>query len=288
MAFEDRIAACNNADLTRYVPWRFGVSPAGHVRRDRLDRLFALGKRFSASADGTPVLDAPTAEAGSAALQELVLALATAGEVRQPTGERFPVLTPDAGTPGNGTLLVDRAAVMWLGVRPVGVHLTGWSRDHRGTWIWVARRSRAKPTYAGILDNTVAGGQPHGIGLDENMAKECAEEAAIPPELARQARRTSVVSYVREEPGGLKPEVLHCYDLELPWDFAPRPVDGEVEGFERLPAEQVVALVRDTQQFKPNCNLVLIDFFLRHGLLDTQLPADRRGGLAAALRMPLP
>ena len=29
-------------------------------------------------------------------------------------------------------------------------------------------------------------------------------------------------------PEGLKPDVLFCYDLELPGDFVPRPQDGEV------------------------------------------------------------
>lgn len=29
-------------------------------------------------------------------------------------------------------------------------------------------------------------------------------------------------------PEGLKPDVLFCYDLELPRDFVPTPLDGEV------------------------------------------------------------
>lgn len=286
MAFEDRIAACNNADLARYVPWRFGASVAGHVRRDRIDRLLGMCTGFAlADGHGQLALVSPDAASATAALAATAAALAAAGEVRALTGERFPVpLAPPLGT----ELLVDRAAIMWLGVQPLGVHLTGFCRDEQGTWIWVARRARNKPTYPGMLDNTVAGGQPHGIGLDENMAKECAEEAAIPPGIANQARRAGFVSYVREEPGGLKPEVLHCYDLELPWDFEPRPADGEVEGFERMHARDVIALVRDTERFKPNCNLVLLDFFLRHGLLDDQLPPARRDALRRALRAPMP
>jgi len=284
MAFEERIAACNNADLGRYEAWRFRGSVAGHVRRDRIDRLLALGTGFEQAGSGPALAAADTATA-SAALARTATALAAAGEIRALTGEFFPVpLSPETGS----APVVDRAAVMWLGVRPLGVHLTGFCRNARGTWIWVARRSRHKPTYPGMLDNTVAGGQPEGIGLDENMHKECGEEAAIPPELARTARRTGYVSYVREEAGGLKPEALHCYDLELPWDFEPRPADGEAEGFERLHADEVIALVRDTERFKPNCNLVLLDFFLRHGLLDGELPPERRTRLRSALQAPLP
>ena len=36
------------------------------------------------------------------------------------------------------------------------------------------------------------------------------------------------MSYVSLLPEGLKPDVLFCYDLELPADFQPRPQDGEV------------------------------------------------------------
>ena len=33
-----------------------------------------------------------------------------------------------------------------------------------------------------------------------------------------------------------------------------------------------MATVRDTCEFKDNCNLVLIDFFIRHGLIDEAHP----------------
>lgn len=286
MAFEDRIAACNNADLGRFVPWHVAGAVAGHVRVDRVDRLLALGVGFERERNGPGLgLAAPRGRATNEALAEAAEALAAAGEIRALTGELFPVPLRHAV---QADLRIDRAAVMWLGIRPLGVHLTGFCRDDRGTWIWVARRSEHKPTYPGMLDNTVAGGQPHGMALDENMVKECAEEASIPRDLARRALRTGTVSYVREESGGLKPEELHCFDLELPWEFAPRPADGEVAGFERMHASQVIALVRDTERFKPNCNLVLLDFFLRHGLLDDILPAAQREQLARSLRAPLP
>ena len=33
------------------------------------------------------------------------------------------------------------------------------------------------------------------------------------------------------------------------------------------PVETVMDIVRQTEEFKPNCNLVIIDFLIRHGLL---------------------
>ena len=57
------------------------------------------------------------------------------------------------------------------------------------------RRSYNKPTFPGELDNTVAGGQPAGIGMLDNLIKECAEEAAIPRELAEQAKAVGFIAY---------------------------------------------------------------------------------------------
>jgi hypothetical protein len=79
---------------------------------------------------------------------------------------------------------------------------------------------------------------------------------------------------------------MHCYDLELPADFHPRCNDGEVETFYLWPVEQVMETVRDTEEFKPNCNLVIIDFLVRHGYLDQDAPDYLE--IIQGLRAPLP
>ena len=43
-----------------------------------------------------------------------------------------------------------------------------------------------------------------------------------------------------------------------------------------MPIEDVFALVRDTERFKFNVNLVLIDLFLRRGLIDPDGPEGAR------------
>ena len=68
-----------------------------------------------------------------------------------------------------------------------------------------------------------------------------------------------------ERPEGLRRDRLHCYDLMLSDAFVPHPVDGEVTGFELWPIGRVMAAVRDTDDFKFNVNLVLIDLFQRLG-----------------------
>ena len=70
----------------------------------------------------------------------------------------------------------------------------------------------------------------------------------------------------------LKPDVQYVFDLELPEDFTPALVDGEVDSFELWSVSRVMERVRDTFDFKYNCNLVLIDFFVRHGLIDPDDP----------------
>ena len=82
----------------------------------------------------------------------------------------------------------------------------------------------------------------------------------------------SAVTYCLEHETGIKPDCMVCYDLELPEDFEPRCVDGEVEAFELWPIEKVAETVRDTREFKFNSNLVVIDFLARHGLLDDEDP----------------
>ena len=72
------------------------------------------------------------------------------------------------------------------------------------------------------------------LSLYQNVVKEAGEEAGIPEEIARRAKSVGVCSYRGvDEWGQLKNDVLFCYDLELPWDFEPVAVDGEVEGFDR-------------------------------------------------------
>ena len=53
----------------------------------------------------------------------------------------------------------------------------------------------------------------------------------------------------------------------------------------RLPLAEVAALVHDTDEFKLNCNLVVIDFLIRHGWLDPQAPEYLN--LVMGLRQPV-
>ena len=101
----------------------------------------------------------------------------------------------------------------------------------------------------------------------DTLIKEAAEEAAIPADLAAKAVKVGEVSYAMDRPEGLRRDLLHCYDLELPESFVPSAADGEVESFELWPIARAVERVRASDDFKFNVNLVLIDLFERLGLL---------------------
>ena len=90
----------------------------------------------------------------------------------------------------------------------------------------------------------------------------------MPAALALTARPSGTrISYVMRNEEGLRRDLVHAFDLELPEDFTPRPNDDEVERFELWPMRHVLEAVRDTDDVKFNVNLVLIDLFLREGLI---------------------
>ncbi|MSP29571.1 MAG: NUDIX domain-containing protein [Acetobacteraceae bacterium] len=191
-------------------------------------------------------------------------------------GEAFDVrATPD----GPALAQMDRGALPAFGVEAQGVHLNGFVRNADGLHLWVAKRAANKTLDPGKLDHLIAGGVPTGFSPDQTLIKEAAEEAAIPAELAARARHVGLISYTMERPEGLRRDRLHCYDLDLPEDFLPVAADGEVESFALWPVARVREAVRDGEAFKFNVPLVLIDFFLRHGLIADPVAAALRRAL---------
>ncbi|MEE8659384.1 NUDIX hydrolase [Acetobacteraceae bacterium EV16G] len=176
--------------------------------------------------------------------------------------ELFDVFTLDGHVLGQ----IDRGALPLLGMAARGVHMNGIVMRDNQCLLWVGHRAADKRLDPGKLDHLAAGGVPAGLSPFDTMIKEAAEEAGIPASLSHQAQQVGLLNYVQNRPEGLRRDTLYCYDLFLPEDFTPRPVDGEVTRFELMKLKTVLDLVRDTDKFKFNVNLVLIDFFIRHGL----------------------
>lgn len=270
------IAACRNAVLPgARLPFRLGPHRVGWVLPSFADRVLAEGAPEGTRRDGDEiVLDDP------AALPRLGRRLAECGAYRF-RDEAFDV----RAEPGGPVLAqIDRGALPSFGVWAEGVHLNGLVHRPNGPWLWVGRRAKHKRLDPGKLDHIVAGGVPAGLDADAALLKEAQEEASLPAELARYARRVATLSYAMERPEGLRRDRLHCYDLELPDGFTPRPGDDEVDAFELWPLPAVLDRVRRTGDFKFNVNLVLLDLFLRAGLIDPAGEEGRRlrAGLDAA------
>ncbi|MFV3078106.1 DUF4743 domain-containing protein [Niveispirillum fermenti] len=281
--FLRHVQACNRHDLTGFRPFAVGGRTVGHVRPGFLRKLSAMGPPFVADGDGLalhPGLESPAGR--TRAMSQALARLVDEGEIPPLRGEMYAV-GPGWGRPA--LMEMDRAAVPFFGVTAYGLHVNGFVRRPDGIHLWVARRSADRAVAPGRYDNLVAGGQPAGLSLAENLVKEAGEEAALPPALARRAVPVGAVTYLMEQPHGLKPDVLFLYDLELPADFIPHNTDGEVERFELWPLSRVAASVRDSDDWKFNVNLTVIDFLIRHGWLTPAHPEYL--DLCQGLRRPL-
>lgn len=270
MSYLDHIRACNRRDMARFVPFSVDGARVGWVRKDRLAVLLHHDKVFAGDETGLSlVAGLQEFDERSAAVAEVVEALDTERHIRRVRGEDYPVATGFGETP---FFRLDRGAVPFFGVRAYGVHMNGFVRSPDGLKMWVGRRAPDKAVAPNRLDNLVAGGQPIGLTVRENLIKECAEEASLDAAAARRAIPVGAITYCVEFPEGLKPDVQFCYDLDLPADFVPMSGDGEHAAFHLMPIEEVAAIVHDTDEFKFNCNLVIIDFLIRHGVLGPEDP----------------
>ena len=265
MSYLDRIAYCRRWDPAAYRPFVIDGRTLGRVSHGFARRLtdfpavFVVGEDAVGLASGLDDFGSR-----SQAVAEVLGEMKARGELPRWRGEYYPVLLRWDEAP---VLKIERAATPLLGTRSFGVHVNGLVRVAGGLSMWVGKRAANKDSAPGKLDHLVAGGQPFGLGVGENLIKEAGEEAGIPAELAARAVPTGTVSYRCERPEGLRDDVAFCYDLDLPADFVPANTDGEVESFSLWPIEEVLARVRDTQDFKFNVALVVIDLAIRLGLI---------------------
>ncbi|KAK0673503.1 NUDIX hydrolase domain-like protein [Cercophora samala] len=194
-------------------------------------------------------------------------------------GELKPVFGPS-----NQVLFsVERAAASVLGIVQYGIHLSiyTYEKGNKFPSIWISKRSQRTANYSGMLDNTVAGGYRTGEDPLQTVIREADEEASIPADLVRSlARPCGTISYfhhldkhVRGEKYLVQPEVEYLYEMQAPEGLVPRPNDGEVEWFQLWDVDKIKdGLGRGL--FKPSYVLVLLDFFIRHGVLDTTNEPD--------------
>ena len=270
MSFIDHISRCNAHDITDYIPFIVEERVVGHIRRRNTALLERFADVFTLDADRISLAEGLNSyEDRTDAVGRVLRSLAGDGVITGWRDEAYPV---GGQWGGPYAFEIERAAAAFLGCRAYGVHINGFVRDGEEVKLWVATRAHDRPVCPGELDNMIAGGQPVGLTLKENVIKEAGEEAGVPEHLARAAIPVGAITYTMENDLGLKPDMMFCWDLELPADFEPVNADGEVAEFRLLPAAEVMEIVESTNDFKFNCNLVIIDFCIRHGVLPPEHP----------------
>jgi 8-oxo-dGTP pyrophosphatase MutT (NUDIX family) len=271
MGYLSHIRACNAHDLSGFIPFEVAGQRLGWLRPALARRLPEADPAFRVSPGAVTLApELRDFEARSKVMQIAAAFLVEEGLAPPLRGEFYPVLPRWGADP---VMRVDRAVVSCFGIAAYGLHVNGFVRGpDGGIDMWVGRRATDRGVAPGQYDNMVAGGQPIGLSLAENLEKEAREEAGVPPALAARAVPVGAVRYLMETEAGLKPDTLFLYDLELDRDFVPVNTDGEVAEFQLWPLDRVARSVRDTGDWKFNVNLVVIDFLVRHGHLRPEDP----------------
>ncbi len=269
MSLLRHIRRCNAWRAERFIPlWR-GEATVGLMRRDNAEALHRFGDTFAVEPEGVRLIAPGGFDAVSAAVDAVVERLVAEGRVAKWRNEFFAV-APRWGAPA--LFKLDRGAVAFFGTRAYGVHVNGWRRDGDALELWIGRRAPNKKVAPDKLDNLVAGGVGHDHSLEATLIKEADEEASLPPDIAARAVPVGALSYRMEVEQGLRDDVLFLYDLEVPEGFMPKNRDGEIVEFRLMPAREALARVRESEDFKFNVNLVIIDFALRRGLIAADDP----------------
>jgi isopentenyldiphosphate isomerase len=173
---------------------------------------------------------------------------------------------------------LERFTSALFGVASRGAHMTGYTKSPSGEMkFWIPRRAPHLFTFPNKLDTTVAGGVKASHTPFRCVIEESEEEASLPRSyVAANVKNVGVITYMTrsERKGGLiHPDVLYVFDLEMPADMVPKPNDDEVAEFVLMGIEEVKEAMRK-DEFKPNCNLVMIDFFVRHGIITAEEEGD--------------
>jgi isopentenyldiphosphate isomerase len=174
-------------------------------------------------------------------------------------------------------LTIERYFTPLFGTISRGAHLTVFTRvgPSKELRIWVPRRSYSCFTYPGCLDTTVAGGVPAGECPLGCIIREADEEASLPEALVRRcAVACGALTYMQEtaagdggEHGLVAPDILYVYELEVEEDIKCRPQDDEVQDFNLMSVEEVQQALANGE-FKTNSAVVMLDFFIRHGIIN--------------------
>ena len=188
------------------------------------------------------------------------------------TKERFPIYGPGRELVAD----IERSAAGLFGIVTYGVQLIVYCEDDNGISIWAARRAATKALYPNKLGVTVGGSLPAKETPFECLVRESEEEASLPSELVRKlATSVGIISYVTasdtksakgSEPGLIRAEVQYAYDMRVGSDVKPTPFDQEASDISLYSVDEIKKALNDGE-FTPANACLMLDFFIRHGLV---------------------
>jgi 8-oxo-dGTP pyrophosphatase MutT (NUDIX family) len=264
MPMLERIRAAQAFDPGKFLPFEVGDARAGWIRRDLAGHLGRWPDVFEVGKEKVCLSAALASDsARTAALANVTRALADGGAINGWRDETYAVRIPPQDEP---LFHIERAAMRFFGLTSVATHLNGYARKMGSVpifLIWIARRSATKSIDPGMLDTLVGGGVASGQDPWNALLRECREEAGIERALATQARARGTLQVCHEVPEGLHSEILYAHDLEVPADFRPRSVDGEVSEFLCLEPAEIAERIGNGE-FTAEAGLVTLDFLVRH------------------------
>jgi hypothetical protein len=283
MSLLERLQACNHFDRQSVLPLLIGHQQVGWIKKTHCAFLKNHADFFQWDRDQICLSDQlDDYEKRTQAMAEIISDLRKAGTVSDWRSELYSV-APAYGQPP--LLALERSVAPFFGVKTYGTHLNGYYEKDHQIWVWIARRAPHLKFAPDKLDNLAAGGLPLGLSPQENMHKEAIEEAQIPIQLLSNMRSAGAVSYLMDTPQGITPDTMFTFDLKLPADFNPITDGSEVSSFMTFSLTELAALVYDTDRFKYNSALVIIDFLIRHGGISSDHPEYLE--TITALRRPL-
>jgi 8-oxo-dGTP pyrophosphatase MutT (NUDIX family) len=264
--------------LAGTLPVRIDGTDVGCVTEDWLARLLDAPTPFALRDDALGLAHDP---GGFDARSAMLARWAADARARWSLpGWRDETVVVRGESDGRPLFGIERALLRALGLLLPSVQASAWSMHPDGPRIWVARRAFDKPIDPGRLDALVAGGI---AGFDDphaTLLRECAQEAGIPESLARRAQPLGSIelAYPCTYDGlaAVHRERVSTWELELPADFVPVPVDGEHESIEAMhPADALASIERGG--WTADGAQATLDLILRLGAL----PA---GGAQASMR----
>ncbi len=157
---------------------------------------------------------------------------------------------------------INREFLQFFGFPAYGVHCNVWTNFGNSIIMHLAIRSKKIKKFPNLVDNLIAGGQPSGISIKNNLFKEAYEEAGLKKKIIRNAKMKNTVSYHHNEKTTFNSSVIFIYDLKVEKNIAFKNIDGEVDSFI---SEEINCLysILEKETLKPNCIIPIADFFLR-------------------------